>query len=101
MARAGAQWGGSSLAGRGCELPVRVVDDDEAARANSNLLRPPKGESGLQEFTVDLADSLGESCEHGPTGFKKDEDREFPWQSCGPAHPQFPVWLFDGDGYAP
>jgi hypothetical protein len=36
---------GSSLAGRGCELPVRVVDDDESAGANSNLLRPPKAES--------------------------------------------------------
>ena len=28
-------------------------------------------------FTVDLADSLGEWCGHGPTGFKRDEDREF------------------------
>ena len=28
-------------------------------------------------FTVDLADSLGEWCEHGPTGVKRDADREF------------------------
>ena len=34
--------GGSSLAGRDCELPVRVVDDDEAARANRTFSAHPR-----------------------------------------------------------
>ena len=58
-----------SRAARNCELPVRVVDDDEAARGNSKLLRQPRLNDDFQELAVDLADSFGEWRENSPAGF--------------------------------
>ena len=69
-----------------CELPVRAVDDDEAAGSNSTFLRQPRANDDLEELAVDLADSFGEWRENSPTGqswrLRRPKVTHSPWPSA-------------------